>query len=33
VALAGLFCWFAVRLLRRLLRKERPADSSSEGGS
>jgi hypothetical protein len=33
VALAGLFCWFAVRLLRRLLRKERPADSSSGGGS
>jgi len=33
VALAGLFCWFAVRLLRRLLRKERPADSFSEGGS
>ena len=33
VALAGLFCWFAVRLLRRLLRKERPADSSSGGRS
>jgi len=33
VALAGLFCWFAVRLLRRLLRKERPADSSSGGCS
>jgi len=33
VALAGLFCWFAVRLLRRLLRKERPADSSSGGSS
>ena len=33
VALAGLFCWFAVRLLRRLLRKERLADSSSGGGS
>jgi hypothetical protein len=33
VALAGLFCWFAVRLLRRLLRKERPADASSGGGS
>ena len=33
VALAVLFCWFAARLLRRLLRKERPADSFSEGGS
>jgi hypothetical protein len=33
VALAGLFCWFAARLLRRLLRKERPADSSSGGSS
>ena len=33
VALAGLFCWFAVRLLRRLLRKQRPADSSSGGSS
>jgi Domain of unknown function (DUF4126) len=28
LALAALFCWFAVRVLRRLLRKERPADSS-----
>jgi hypothetical protein len=33
VALAVLFCWFAARLLRRLLRKERPADSSSAGSS
>jgi hypothetical protein len=33
VALAGLFCWFAVRLLRRLLRKQRPAASSSAGSS
>ena len=33
VALAVLFCWFAARLLRRLLRKERPADSSSGGSS
>jgi hypothetical protein len=29
VALAVLFCWFAVRLLRRLLRRQRPADSSA----
>ena len=29
VAVVILFCWFAVRALRRLFRKERPADSSS----
>ena len=29
VAVAVLFCWFAVRLLRRLLRKQRLAGSSS----
>jgi Domain of unknown function (DUF4126) len=29
LALAVLFCWFAVRVLRRLFRKERPADSPS----
>jgi hypothetical protein len=33
VAVAVLFCWFAARLLRRLLRKQRPAASSSEGSS
>jgi hypothetical protein len=33
VALAGLFCWFAVRLLRTLFRKQRPAASSSAGSS
>jgi Domain of unknown function (DUF4126) len=29
LALAALFCWFAVRVLRRLFRKGRPADSPS----
>lgn len=33
VAVAVLFCWVAVWLLRRLLRKERPAGSSSAHGS
>jgi len=33
VALAGLFFWFAVRLLRRLPRKQRPAASSSAASS
>jgi hypothetical protein len=28
LALAALFCWFAVRVLRRLLRKQRPEASS-----
>jgi len=31
VAVAVLFCWVAVRLLRRLFRKERPAASSADG--
>jgi Domain of unknown function (DUF4126) len=33
VAVAVLFCWVAVRLLRRLFRKERPADSSAADSS
>jgi hypothetical protein len=33
LALAALFCWFAVRVLRRLFRKGRPADSPSTDGS
>ena len=33
VALVALFCWFAVRLLRRLLRKGRPAADSARGNS
>lgn len=33
VAVAVLFCWVAVWLLRRLLRRERPAGSSSAHGS
>jgi len=33
VGLVALFCWFAVRLVRRLFRKERPAASSSAAPS
>lgn len=33
VTIAGLFCWYAVRLLRRLLRKEHPPASSSANSS
>ena len=33
VTIVGLFCWFAVRLLRRLLRKEHPTASSSANSS
>jgi len=33
LAFVALFCWFAVRVLRRLLRKDRPAASSSADSS